>query len=211
MLYCADVGEDAAEEIDVFTKGSNGGWPLHEGEYYVHGVPEVDGYTPPIISYAHGTGTTNGSCVIGGVVYRGSRFPLLNGAYVFGDWMNGRVWASFYDGSNAPTMYFLTNTVQMTCFGTDPRNGDILFSDSSNIRTFLPYVPELKSITNAGPNVVVSGADARPFQSLIFYYSRGLSSNWFFFQFGQADSNGNFTFTNSIDLSSPQKFYRIKR
>jgi hypothetical protein len=35
----------------------------------------------------------------GGVVYRGREFPELVGAYVFGDFGTGRIWAAKHDGT----------------------------------------------------------------------------------------------------------------
>ena len=56
---------------------------------------------PPILDYARTpAGATNvGYSVTGGVVYRGSRIPQLNGAYVFGDYGSGNIWTLRYDGS----------------------------------------------------------------------------------------------------------------
>ena len=31
--------------------------------------------------------------VVGGIVYRGSSIPWLNGVYLFGDYCSGRIWA----------------------------------------------------------------------------------------------------------------------
>ncbi len=49
------------------------------------------GLTPPVAEYSHGTGTRQGSTVIGGYVYRGSIQPL-QGLYVFADFITPNVW-----------------------------------------------------------------------------------------------------------------------
>ena len=78
--------------MDIIKKGGNYGWASYEGHLSpppgvtTNGQPVAQNVTFPIFQYNHGSGATNGNCVIGGVVYRGSRFPELNGAYVYGDY-----------------------------------------------------------------------------------------------------------------------------
>jgi hypothetical protein len=38
-----------------------------------------------------------GKSIIGGVVYRGPRLPELTGAYLYGDYVTGNLWALRYD------------------------------------------------------------------------------------------------------------------
>ena len=45
--------------------------------------------TIPITEYDHGQGQS----ITGGYVYRGSAIPELQGSYVFGDFVQGRIWA----------------------------------------------------------------------------------------------------------------------
>ncbi len=92
-LYCADVGQNDLEEINIVISGGNYGWRAKEGALnfvfngdqagYVTDVP-IDvppGLIDPIDDYDHDDGTA----IIGGFVYRGSKFPQLVGKYVFGD------------------------------------------------------------------------------------------------------------------------------
>ena len=46
------------------------------------------GLTTPIVEYSHSLG----EAIIGGYVYRGSAMPALQGVYVFGDYLSGKVW-----------------------------------------------------------------------------------------------------------------------
>ena len=95
-LWVGDVGQGAREEIDRFsTGGRNLGWDCREGTLntavaYGGSYCKTSGYTAPIHEYAHGTGDC---AVIGGYVYRGTKYSaLVGGHYVFGDYCSGRIW-----------------------------------------------------------------------------------------------------------------------
>ncbi len=94
-LYLGDVGQNDIEEVDIVVKGGNYGWATKEGTLFFFNngagagfasttdnglVPQ--GAIDPIAQYdTH----HEGHSVIGGFVYRGSKFPQLAGRYVFGD------------------------------------------------------------------------------------------------------------------------------
>ena len=93
-LYCADVGQDRYEEIDLIERGGNYGWRVMEGrhcneEVDERGACDSSKYKAPIWEY----GRDQGISVTGGFVYRGSAIPELCGAYVFGDYGSGTIWA----------------------------------------------------------------------------------------------------------------------
>jgi glucose/arabinose dehydrogenase len=89
-LFVADVGQDKFEEIDLVQKGLNYGWNTMEGEHCFNPSTgcNMTGLTLPIAEYGHGEGVT----VIGGYVYHGTAISGLAGAYVFGDFSNGKIW-----------------------------------------------------------------------------------------------------------------------
>jgi glucose/arabinose dehydrogenase len=90
-LFCGDVGQNSFEEIDLIQRGDNLGWRIMEGTHCFS--PSVNcptaGLTLPIMEYGRDLGIS----VTGGFVYRGSRFPDLNGLYLFGDFGTGRIWS----------------------------------------------------------------------------------------------------------------------
>jgi glucose/arabinose dehydrogenase len=97
-LYLADVGQDAAEEIDVIEKGGNYGWNIMEGDICTPGVnPDCDrsGLKPPVHVYRHPLGKS----ITGGFVYRGRALPGLCGVYLYADYVTRRVWGLRYDGA----------------------------------------------------------------------------------------------------------------
>ena len=80
-LWLGDVGQKKREEIDVVPRAKNMGWGLMEGNLKIDPNAEPTQYVAPVFEYPHDFGT----CVIGGVVYRGQRCPALKGNFLFGD------------------------------------------------------------------------------------------------------------------------------
>ena len=97
-----EIGESNIEEVNILRPGLNYGWNLREGTFRLEplvdrnkvfdleeGEDEKNGFsfTYPVAQYDH----TEGAAIIGGPVYRGPAIPVLQGTYVFGDIVNGRV------------------------------------------------------------------------------------------------------------------------
>mgnify|MGYP005842909493 CR=1 FL=1 len=105
-IWVGDVGSNFREEVNIVERGANYGWNFREGS--TGGVvpsPLIGNLRGPVWEYAHDTG---GNAVMGGYVYRGSRFAAdLGGRYVFGDYGSRRVWAMTYDGTNPPGVTLL--------------------------------------------------------------------------------------------------------
>jgi glucose/arabinose dehydrogenase len=97
-IFIGDVGQDTWEEVDVVPAGTSGqdfGWNITEGPS-CFGASTCDrtGLTDPIATFNHSIGDCT---VIGGYVYRGTRYPALEGGYVFGDYCGGELrvlWAA---------------------------------------------------------------------------------------------------------------------
>lgn len=127
-LWIGDVGQDAYEEIDVLPKGARGldlGWPCREGlhSYDPSRCRPGATYTAPVIELAHPDRASSramaAQSITGGYVYRGSRYPKARGAYVFGDWVTGNVWA-YQNG----TLTRIGALDHVTSFGED-RAGEL--------------------------------------------------------------------------------------
>lgn len=103
-LWCADVGQDLWEEINLIKAGANYGWSHREGPLSTqfHPEPLLSGTinTDPVHSYSRLKG--EGICIVGGYVYRGRKLHGLNGAYLFADWGYGHVWALEMDDEAHP-------------------------------------------------------------------------------------------------------------
>jgi glucose/arabinose dehydrogenase len=91
QLYAGDVGQNAYEEVDLIVKGGNYGWNPREGLHaFDKGKPGTAGaaYIDPIAEYPHDQGVS----VTGGHVYRGSKWPSLQGVYLYADYAFGTIW-----------------------------------------------------------------------------------------------------------------------
>nr|XP_033811817.1 HHIP-like protein 1 [Geotrypetes seraphini] len=89
-ILCGDVGQNKYEEVDVIAKGGNFGWRAKEGFFcYDKGLCDNSSLDDilPIFAYPHKLGKS----VTGGYIYRGCQMPNLQGLYIFGDFMSGRL------------------------------------------------------------------------------------------------------------------------
>jgi glucose/arabinose dehydrogenase len=113
-LWIGDVGQDAVEEVDHVTRGGlNLGWSCHEGNtvFNASRCQAGQSYVAPVFTYNHDFG----KAIIGGFVYRGSRFAsVLAGRYVGGDEVSGKIFYS--SGGGLVTAGSLPN---ITSFGED--------------------------------------------------------------------------------------------
>ncbi|MFM7102060.1 MAG: PQQ-dependent sugar dehydrogenase [Verrucomicrobiota bacterium] len=133
-LWVGDVGQGARESIFVSGRGANHGWAFREGNVAgpKTGMPADflthprHRHVGPLYAYPHGSGNFAGDSVTGGVVYRGDRLSQLHGSYVFADYVRGHVWALRRVPGAAPQVTRLLSRGNLSAFGLDPRNGDVL-------------------------------------------------------------------------------------
>ncbi|TNV75078.1 hypothetical protein FGO68_gene14610 [Halteria grandinella] len=127
-LWAGDVGQNLWEEIDIITKGGNYGWNLREGlhPFGPKGVgPQAD-LIDPIWEYYH---FDTGKSITGGTVYRGSLLPELTGAYLYADYVTGRIWALKYDEAKKRVVEnrpIETQNLPVLSFGMDEK-GEVYF------------------------------------------------------------------------------------
>jgi glucose/arabinose dehydrogenase len=127
-LWCADVGQDKHEEVDIITRGANYGWNFREGNCPFRGTPPAGAkFTEPVWDYDH----SQGVCIVGGLVSHGAQYLDLEGKYLFADFVFGRIWALTPDGQKPVAADHIQHIAQgsaIASFGRDPRNGDILLA-----------------------------------------------------------------------------------
>jgi glucose/arabinose dehydrogenase len=94
-LWAGEVGQNLYEEINIIEKGGNYGWSKRESlhPFSTDGVDVNKNMIDPIWEYHHSVGRS----ITGGHVYRGKRFPELDGHYLYGDFVTSKIWALRYD------------------------------------------------------------------------------------------------------------------
>lgn len=142
-LWCADVGQDYWEEVNRIKPGGNYGWSDRDGPGPLAAHPEpllkdavmID----PVFAYTRNRG--EGICIIGGMVYRGKRFPELEGSYLYGEWGFGLIEALQLteDQSEASTRTTLYRkevdgpTFNPVFLGEDPEGELVVLSHNGSI------------------------------------------------------------------------------
>ena len=143
MLWAGDVGQKIWEEIDIIVKGGNYGWSVREAfhPFGPKGVGPRPELIDPIWEYHHDVGKS----ITGGNVYRGKRLKkVLGGAYLYADYVSGKIWALRYNAkkktvtANRPIP---GNKMPVITFGED-QQGDTYFcivaANGKGIYRFVP-------------------------------------------------------------------------
>lgn len=108
-MWIGDVGQNSFEEINyraaANTLGANYGWRCYEGDstFNTSGCLPISNYVFPVYDYP----TQSPASIIGGVVYRGTTYPSLQGYYVSGDFYSGNFYLIAPNGMGG-----FTTTVQ---------------------------------------------------------------------------------------------------
>jgi glucose/arabinose dehydrogenase len=134
-LWIADVGQNLWEEVNLVPAGSAGGlnfgWPIQEASScFQSDNCDASGLVQPVLEYDH-----SGHCSItGGYVYRGSAAPDAAGAYLFGDYCSGVVWAGVpAEGGAWQAVELLRSGMQISAFGEDEAGELYLVEDRGRI------------------------------------------------------------------------------
>ncbi len=134
-MWVADVGQNLFEEIDIVTKGGNYGWNLRESAhpFGAKQATETTKLIDPIWEYDHEVGKS----ITGGYVYRGKQFPELVGAYVYADYVTGKIWALKYDEANKKVIWnksIPSPKFPIMSFGEDAQGELFFMIESANGR-----------------------------------------------------------------------------
>jgi glucose/arabinose dehydrogenase len=150
-LWAGDVGQNLWEEIDIIVNGGNYGWSVREG---FHPFPKRQrrpvrpaDLIPPVVEYPHAKNAQrqdDGKSVTGGYVYRGPTLAGLVGAYVYGDYDTGRIWALRVDDAgkllaNREVVDLGTNPkLNIAAFGEDAAGELYILAFDGRIHRFTP-------------------------------------------------------------------------
>ena len=96
-LWCGDVGWELWEMIHLVGRGTNHGWSAMEATQPVKPdrLSPLAAITPPVVAHSH----VEAASITGGYVYQGTVHPELKGAYIYGDYETGKIWALWHDGT----------------------------------------------------------------------------------------------------------------
>ena len=135
MLYVADVGQNAWEEVNVVAasaKAVNYGWNTMEGRHcYASGSCDQSGLTLPALEYSH----SDGCSITGGIVYRGNSIPTLRGHYFYADYCGGWVRSFRYASGSATDQktWDFGNIGSVLSFGEDSSGELYVLSANGNV------------------------------------------------------------------------------
>jgi uncharacterized repeat protein (TIGR03806 family) len=126
-IWVGQNGQDLWETAMLIQKGANYGWSVMEGShpFYLERKPGPTPIVKPTVEHHH----SEARSLTGGIVYYGSRFPELQGAYIYGDYSTGHIWAAKHDGEKLLWHKKVAITpLKITAFSTDTK-GELLICD----------------------------------------------------------------------------------
>jgi len=161
-LWCADVGQNRAEEIDIIEKGKNYGWRIMEGFSCFNPSSGCDqtGLSLPVLEY----GRSLGRSVTGGFVYRGKHVPELEGKYIYADFVSGRIWGLTYRGpEDADNQLLLSSGQNISAFGIDESDELYICTFGGSIFRFTPTITtQVEDISGTAEGIRLTGGYPNP-------------------------------------------------
>ncbi|WP_232219597.1 PQQ-dependent sugar dehydrogenase [Carnobacterium pleistocenium] len=127
LLFAADVGQNAMEEINLIESGGNYGWNIMEGTMKYQASDDIDSaeLEEPIWEYDRSLGQS----ITGGYTYYGEENPSLNGVYIYGDFISGTIWGLWLDeNQQAENVELLDTDLMISSFGVDEQ-GELIIVD----------------------------------------------------------------------------------
>ncbi|XP_057843332.2 HIPL1 protein isoform X2 [Cryptomeria japonica] len=127
-FFCADVGQEVYEEVDLITKGGNYGWRVYEGLNLYTPLSSPGGNTSansiqpifPVMSYTRNSvNQQEGSASItGGYLSRSNQDPCLYGRYLYADLYAANMWAGIENPIGSGN--FSSTAVNFNCSAKSP-------------------------------------------------------------------------------------------
>ncbi len=136
-LWVGDVGWEMFEMIYRVERGGNYGWSLVEADQVVHRERQrgPSPILPPTVAHDH----TEARSITGGQVYRGNRLPELHGAYVYGDYVTGKIWGVKHDGTKVTWKQELLDSAEdIVTFGLDASGELYVVSYNGAVHWLMP-------------------------------------------------------------------------
>ena len=94
---------------------------------YNNNPGNITGLVLPVAEYDHSLGQS----VTGGMVYRGLNEPSLQGVYLYGDFISGRIWGLRQNSTGWENALLVDTPYLISSFGED-QAGNLYFADFTN-------------------------------------------------------------------------------
>jgi len=170
-IWVGNNGQDLWEQVYFVKKGDNFGWSVYEGShpFYLERKLAPAPHTKATLEHHH----SEARSLTGGIVYYGKKHPDLVGAYIYGDYSTGRIWAARHDGTKVTWHKEIAQSrMQIAGFGTDA-DGEILICDhdgkkAGGLYTLVPTPKDLppstfpKKLSDSGLFTSVKGHQMQP-------------------------------------------------
>lgn len=149
-LYANDVGVASREEVNIVARGGHHGWFFKEGTKPWPFFVPATGLIDPIHEYEHTLGRV---AITASLFYRGTRYPELDGSYLFAD-LTGQIYAMrrLQDGRHG-TPELIAYSPFIVSMSLDPVDGSILIGGAgisrlTRLATEAPPLPPVLSETS---------------------------------------------------------------
>ena len=128
-IWVGNNGQDLWEQAYLIKRAANYGWSVYEGghPFYLQRklAPAPMQLTKPTVEHHH----TEARSLTGGVVYHGKKYPKLQGAYIYGDYSTGKIWAVRHDGEKIQYHQEIADSsLAISAFAADA-DGELLILD----------------------------------------------------------------------------------
>ncbi len=179
-LFIADVGFAEREEINFQPAGSAGGenygWSVMEGSRCTDGSTDCnlfEDFAEPILDYGHDAGCS----VIGGYVYRGAALPALQGAYLYGDFCSGEIWAARNAGGAWEVVDSRSTNFSITTLGEDEA-GELYVADLGGEVYRIAAADAPPTVSFAYPSRAIAGGPSVPIYLVGGNFVTGMEVRW---------------------------------
>ena len=136
-IWVGSNGQDLWESVNILTRGDNYGWSVYEGNhpFYLNRKLGPAPFVPPTMEHHH----REARSLTGGVVYYGKKLPKLDGAYVYGDYTTGKIWAARHDGQKLTWHEEITDTsLKIVGFAVTPGEELLVIDHGSGLYRIIP-------------------------------------------------------------------------
>lgn len=127
QIWVGNNGQDLWESVHLIRRGENYGWSVYEGShpFYVNRQLGPGKLTRPTLEHHH----IESRSLTGGIVYEGRKFPEIAGAYLYGDYSTGKIWAARHDGKQVTWHAEIADTTLQIAAFCNSHHGEVLLVD----------------------------------------------------------------------------------